>query len=185
MTRTDPHDPDYVPPYTGQDGRDVGSGDRFGGDLYALYSAGQLHIPTTAGHYSQAAAELHYVQALLESIASQLPHPVGHAIARRAEDVYDALRLSTKRLYDAGETLVLIADDYAKTDQEARDQFAGLLERDASLFDNPPARHDPPRPGDPPTVDPDDVPEEEDLDQILEDADIEDQLADDDAEEED
>ena len=174
----DPQSPGYVPQYTGAPGN-YGHGTEMGADLYALYFAGQLKIPTTAGHYSAAVTTLHWISGAFSGIAFDLGHPVVHRIVTAMRDLEDAMRLSTKRLYAAGDGLVQIADTYAATDQGARDEFAELLRRpdNAPLFQNPPGTHLPPEELDPTGEPPEDLPGSEDeIEEILQDAGIQDEL---------
>ena len=52
--------------------RDLGSGTRFGADVYELHEAGHVAFPDLAELYSHAATELHHVHGLLSGIASRL-----------------------------------------------------------------------------------------------------------------
>ncbi|MCW2790968.1 MAG: hypothetical protein JWO76_66, partial [Nocardioides sp.] len=101
----DPHAPGYEPSYTGAPGN-YGSGKELGADLYALYFAGQVKIPTTAGHYSEAVSSLHWISGTFANIAFDLGHPVAHRIVAAMQDLEDAMRVSTTRLFDAGNDLV-------------------------------------------------------------------------------
>lgn len=175
---SDPTQPNYVPTYTGAGG-DYGKGDEFGIDLFAVYKAGLLHIPTTAGHYAGAVTQMHAIADMLGDIASDLEHVAGWGTRSMARDVADAMRVTTNRLYDAGAALVGIADTYQATDRDASDQFAAMLvdPQHAPMFDQVPPRVTPPAEDDP--ADPSVLPEPPDdlqdaLDEMLDDAGIED-----------
>lgn len=183
MSSSDPRDPDYLPTYTGAPGN-YGKGDEFGIDLYAVYHAGVLKIPTTAGHYSSAVTQLHAIIGMMDGIAGELDHVAGWGMKSQTEAVCDAMRVTTSRMYDAGDALVEIVDTYAATDQAARDEFATLLEdpTNAGMFEQIPPRVDPPAETDPPDPSVLPVPPEESeeaLDDILEDAGIDDPREDD------
>jgi hypothetical protein len=175
----DPHSPDYVPPEASGTGTQ-GKGTEFGADLYALYYAGQLQIPTTAGHYSEAVGTLHWISGTFAGIAGDLAHSAGDHVLANMRDLEHAMRASTRRLYDAADALVSIADRYAATDGAASDEFTRLLGRkeNGQLFDNPPGTHLPPG-ADDPVGDPPDLPADEtELQEILDDAGIEDAVTD-------
>lgn len=174
----DPHSPDYVPRYTGAPG-DYGSGAELGADLYQLYYAGQLKIPTTAGQYAEAVTALHWASKTFADMAWDLPHPVGQRIKDQMYDLEEAMRISTNRLYAAGDALVDIADTYAKTDEAASTEFGRLLNdpTNSPMFDHPPATITPPNESDPAGDPPEDLPTSEgEIEDILDDAGIEDQL---------
>lgn len=179
---TDPHSPSYVPQYTGASG-DYGSGTEFGGDLFALYTAGQLTIPATAGHYSAAASQLHWIVGTFQGIASDLGHSAGDHVVANMQDLSDAMRLTTDRLYVAGDALVEIADRYAQTDEGAAAEFGLLLDlpENAPMFENPPVTTPPPGPDDPIGPTPDLPQDNGELDDLIEEAGLEDELAEDEA----
>lgn len=173
----DPTRPGYVPSYEGQDSRDLGGGTRFGGDLYDLYAAGQVYLPDVAGVYSAAASEIHYIQAQWSDISARLASFGAIKVGQELDRVFDALALNSKRLYDAGEALVVQADDFARTDDDAAGEFARLLRKNEAMFASPPPRRDPPRPEDPPTTTTPAPPDETSVEDLLADAGIEDELA--------
>lgn len=169
----DPSSPGYTPKYTGAPGN-YGTGKEFGADLLDLYKAGQIHIPTTAGHYSEAVTQLHWAHSQLAQVAGLLGHTSADQTKARLEDVRDAMRVTTNRLYRAGTALVAMADQYAKTDEGACTEFNHLKKEQQSEFAHPPGHHPPPSPTDPPGTRPEIPDNDDELDDVLKDAEIED-----------
>lgn len=144
--------------------RDVGSGARFGADVYELYEAGQVAFPDLAAAYSHGATELHHVAHLLRGIASRLDHAGGRGVARRAEQLYDACATTSRRLHLIGEALVLMAGDFRRADVAAAEAFERLATEHRDLLSSATVWTPPPRPSDSPAPRPDDVPDDADLD---------------------
>ena len=129
--------------------RDLGSGTRFGADVYELHEAGHVAFPDLAELYSHAATELHHVHGLLSGIASRLGRSGGWAVAAQAEQAYDAARVTAHRLHRTGEALVELADDFRRTDEGAGDAFRRLAREHRHLLASAARWSPPPAPGDP------------------------------------
>jgi hypothetical protein len=126
-------------------------GQRFGAHLYYLYRAGRNEIPAVAALYSELTRRVHHLTASMHGQFDLPGQVVGRAHRRILElrdEVHDVLRKTTLRLEEAGAALVVIADRYAATDEEAAAHFAALLDRNADDF-----RHHPPIVPTPPAVD--------------------------------
>jgi|GEM_PF-2239546 len=136
-----------VPPR--HQGSDLGSGTRFGADVYELYEAGRVAFPDLAELYSHAATELHHVHGLLRGIASRLSGSGGWAVAAQAEQAYDAARVTAHRLHRTGEALVELADDFRRTDDVAAQAFRRLTHEHRHLLASAARWSPPPGPGDP------------------------------------
>ena len=99
--------------------RDLGSGARFGADVYELFEAGRVAFPDLASLYTDAADELHQVTHALRGIAGRLGHVGARGVAARAEELYDAAATTSRRLHLTGEALLLLADEFRRTDDAA------------------------------------------------------------------
>ena len=132
-----------------QQDRDLGSGSRFGADVYELYEAGHVAFPDLAELYSHAATELHHVHGLLTGIARRLGRSGGWAVADQAEQVCDAARVTAHRLHRTGEALVELADDFRRTDDGAAHAFRRLTREHRDLLSSAAAWSPPPGSGDP------------------------------------
>lgn len=146
---------------------DLGSGQRFGADVYELYEAGQVAFPELAAAYGQAASQLHYVTFLLQGIAGRLDHVGAWGVASQAEQVYDAAAATSRRLHLTGEALVQLADDFRRTDESAAEAFHHLVIEHRDLLSSAPAWLPPPRPDDLPDFCPQDLPDEAGLGALL------------------
>lgn len=151
-----------------QPGRDLGSGERFGADVYELYEAGQVAFPDLAAAYGHGASELHYVTYLLSGIAGRLDHAGATAVARQAEHVYDALATTCRRLHLTGEALVLLARDFRRTDETTAVTFDHLVDEHSDLLSSAPRWTPPPGPTDRPDLGPRDLPDEAGLGAMVE-----------------
>ena len=152
--RNDPSSPDYNPQYTGEsDDGDVGSGSDFGADLYFLYYAGRVSMPEAAAVWSQASTTIHGVApyvARMAATAGELDPLIGIC-----ETLQVGFVKTSDHLRQAAEAMVVIADDYVRTDEEAEENFnlwrnelAPLEERND--LDGPtPTIPEPTRPGEP------------------------------------
>jgi hypothetical protein len=133
-----PFQPGYVPRVDPTDQRDVGQGRELGADLYALYRAGRAEIPDIAALYSEMTSSVHDVTQRLSFLGSSVGNPDAFAVIGELRDqLHVALRRTTVAMRDTATALVRIADDYARTDQAARDEFARLLRDNAASFDSP------------------------------------------------
>lgn len=177
----DPYHPSWRPEYTGDDSLgEVGRGDGFGADLYALWRAGRKLLPAIATKYAEMCGETHRTQTPSQYLFTP-PHPHDssrsggmepvHALLEEMRDELQiALRESAINMRDTGTALVRIANLYAATDEEAAEAFADLVDkfivkqREDSRVPNPadpssgdprgyllpPDVPDPPAPDDPP-----------------------------------
>jgi len=152
---TDPYGPGYHPDNQGTRPNlgDVGHGNQFGLDLYALYRAGRVHFPDQAARFSELASSAQYAGSSIKDVQSSAGYPPPLAtILDLRERLHNAIYQMTLALRDIGPVLVKVADDYAATDQAARDAFNGKIDsvEEAPQYDTPPATvPDPPRPDEP------------------------------------
>jgi len=151
----DPYAPDYHPDDHGTRPNlgDVGHGNQFGLDLYALYRAGRLHFPEQAARFSGLASDAQYAGSAITDVQSAAGHPPSLAkILDLRERLHNAIYQMTIALRDIGPVLVKVADDYAATDQAARDAFDAQLGSvsEKGKYDDPPVTvPEPPRPDEP------------------------------------
>jgi len=167
----DPYDPDYRPEYRGPDETlgDVGSGSRFGVDLYHLYYAGRQRLPHIADLYATMTEQVHRTQSYSRAEFTRPNgglHPAHALWMELRDELQEILRQSAINFWDTGVALVQTANDYARTDEEAARAFANTLEKSEGVFPitelppapNPPAPGDhrplPPRPGEEPGGEP-------------------------------
>nr|MDT0660638.1 hypothetical protein [Micromonospora sp. DSM 115978] len=148
---TDPNEPGWRPGYTGNGNLgDVGSGDRLGAHLYYLYRAGRIELPRIAALYADLTMRIHRLAPTLQSQVD-LPRQGINAAHRRLlelrAEVQDVLRQTSLAMSDVGAALILTADAYASTDQEAAAEFTSLMNGDAADFRRPT-----PPPPEPPAV---------------------------------
>jgi hypothetical protein len=138
----DPYDPGWRPNHTGPDESvgDVGTGPGFGADLYQLYRAGRLLLPEIAMRYYELATALQDTQgtslAAFTAIGDRDPaHRVWIDVRDELQEVF---RTSSINFRDTGEALVEIADRYARTDSEAADRMADLLDQNDDQYQSEP-----------------------------------------------
>lgn len=151
----DPYDPDYRPEYRGPDETlgDVGSGSRFGVDLYHLYYAGRQRLPHIADLYATMTEQVHRTQSYSRAEFTRPNgglHPAHALWMELRDELQEILRQSAINFWDTGVALVQTANDYARTDEEAARAFANTLEKSEGVFpitELPPAPN-PPAPGD-------------------------------------
>lgn len=151
----DPYDPDYRPEYRGPDETlgDVGSGSRFGVDLYHLYYAGRQRLPHIADLYATMTEQVHRTQSYSRAEFTRPNgglHPAHALWMELRDELQEILRQSAINFWDTGVALVQTANDYARTDEEAARAFASTLEKSEGVFpitELPPAPN-PPAPGD-------------------------------------
>ena len=151
----DPYGPGYHP--DGQGTRpnlgDVGHGDQFGLDLYALFRAGRLHFPEQAARFSGLASDAQSAGSSIKDVQSAAGYPSSLAkILDLRERLHNAIFKMTVSPTEIGPVLVKVADDYAATDQAARDAFNGQIDSvaEAPQYTSPPVTvPDPPRPDEP------------------------------------
>lgn len=151
----DPTSPTYAPAFTGEtDDGDVGSGQDFGTSLYLLYAAGRVHLPDTADAYARAASAIHDIEPLLARVVDYTGGYLDKLLQVR-DDLQVGFYKTSTHLSEAAEALVVIADDYVRTDEEAADSFTQWRTRlappaERSALDAPtPAPPDPPMLNDP------------------------------------
>lgn len=150
----DPTEPGWRPEYRGDSSLgDVGSGEDFGAALYELYRAGRNLLPELATVYSELTTEVDSVRGPMTSSFS-LPNR-GISLAHRLlmdlrDEVHLAFRQTSVRVHEVGDALVVIADMYAATDQEAADEFARLIDENPELYKDPPPAVPEPPPVEPP-----------------------------------
>ena len=67
---SDPYGPGYHPDATGTRPNlgDVGNGNQFGLDLYALYRAGRVHFPEQAARFSGLASDAQYAGSAITGV---------------------------------------------------------------------------------------------------------------------
>lgn len=153
-------------------GHDLGSGQRFGADVYELYEAGQVAFPDLAAAYGHGASELHYVTYLLNGIAGRLDHVGAWGVAHQADQLYDAFAATSRRLHLTGEALVQLAGDFRRTDETASETFRHLVAEHRDLLVSAPSWTRPPRPNDRPDLGPRFLPDEAGLGGMVQDAGI-------------
>lgn len=151
----DPYGSDYHPDDQGSrpDLGDVGSGNQFGLDLYALYRAGRVHFPEQAARFSGLASDAQYAGSSIQDVqsAAGYPPPLAKILDLR-ERLHNAIYQMTLSLKDIGPVLVHVADDYAATDEAARTAFNNQIGSvaEAPQYTTPPVTvPDPPRPDEP------------------------------------
>jgi hypothetical protein len=139
---TEPTDPGWRPEYTGDTSLgNVGSGRRLGAHLYYLYRAGRNEIPGVAAIYGDLTRQVTWIRDAMRELFD-LPGRGMTAAHTRLLDLHretsDVLRLTCLRMQEVGEALVKTADSYARTDEEAADEFSRLLDKDADDYRTPP-----------------------------------------------
>ena len=151
----DPYGPGYHPDNQGTRPNlgDVGHGNQFGLDLYALYRAGRVHFPEQAARFSGLATNAQYAGSSIKDVQTSAGYPPPLAkILDLRERLHNALYQMTTALRDIGPVLVKLADDYAATDQAARAAFNGKIDSvaEAPQYTSPPVTvPEPPRPEEP------------------------------------
>jgi hypothetical protein len=139
---TDPIEPGWRPDYTGDTSLgNVGSGERLGAHLYYLYRAGRNEIPGVAAIYADLAAQVHWTLGAMHELFD-LPGRGMTTAHARLQDLHletsDVLGKTCLRMREVGEALVKTADSYARTDEEAAEEFARLLDENADDYRNSP-----------------------------------------------
>src|SRR5690606_35672031 len=138
----DPYDPDYRPEYRGPDETlgDVGSGSRFGVDLYHLYYAGRQRLPHIADLYATMTEQVHRTQSYSRAEFTRPNgglHPAHALWMELRDELQEILRQSAINFWDTGVALVQTANDYARTDEEAARAFANTPEKSEGVFPIP------------------------------------------------
>lgn len=152
--------------------RDLGSGPRFGADVYELHEAGQVAFPDLAAVYSRAAAELHDVTHLLNGIAARLDHVGVWGVSAQAEVLYETAAATSRRLHLTGEALVSMAAEFRVSDEAAATTFRQLTGEHRDVLLAGPTWSPPPRPDDLPDWGPRDLLGDDGLDEALAEAGI-------------
>lgn len=145
MSTDDPYSPDYDPPNSGPGPGvgDVGSGTEMGLDLGPLYKAGRLTMPTLASLYSKYTSACDDDTGPIGEQRGKVGYSGGsavYAIMDLHAELQLALRRTTYVVKDVGETLVQIADDYARTDEAAAAGFDHYLSTIRGDLSAPPVK---------------------------------------------
>lgn len=98
-------------------------GSELGVELSELYHAGTYLLPEVADEYRGAKVSTPYSPSAATSRGSALGDDPGAALDKFAQQILKALGTTEKRLTDVGAALVLCANEYAATDEAARDTF--------------------------------------------------------------
>lgn len=122
---SDHYDADDLAPYDPNSPVEgVGSGPGMGANLYYLYKAGQIEMPSIAQRYL---GFTHLVHASASSADGYAPTAGSPAALTGLADVLDllhnALGSTVTSVRDCGVVLSQIAQDYASTDDEAAEAF--------------------------------------------------------------
>lgn len=123
----DPYSPDYAPEADGESALgDVGSGREFGADLYRLYFAGRVSLPDTATAYEEIANTVYNSRAPLSYVISQGFTELSRVLSAQ-EDLNFGLARTSQNCHRAGIALVAIANEFARTDDDAAQRFNEYL----------------------------------------------------------
>lgn len=133
----DPNAADWQPSYAGPDPAlgDVGSGRGFGADTYQLYKAGRLHLPQIAQQYHDLTQLVHRTHGPSHRVFEVNGYVErAHRLWMQLRDeLQEILRESCLTFEETAAALVTIADTYVRTDQEAQQRMAGLMDADSDL----------------------------------------------------
>jgi hypothetical protein len=118
----------------------VGRGRQFGADLHRLYLAGKVHLPAFAITYSDSTVKLSQAGTSLQSAATAIPDLVALSrLEQLRKELQNAMRTTAISVYDGGAAVAKIAEDYSRTDLEARSAFERLNNVNRTEIDQAPA----------------------------------------------
>lgn len=159
---SDPMAPGWRPEFTGDTSLgDVGTGGKFGVDLYVLYRAGRNELPQIARVYAYLTTVVHHTEAAMQALfqTNAGMYPALQQILELRADVHEVLRRSCLRMDQVGGALVEIANLYAATDEAAAAAFGAELDKvedpnngsdeAKNWLPRPPSVREPPEVGDP------------------------------------
>jgi hypothetical protein len=124
----DPYSPDYSPTADGGSTEgDPGSGQTFGADLYHLYYAGRVSLPDTAASYAGIGNDVYTVRGQIQGLVDAGIFEVNRLLTVQ-QNLNDGFAKTAEHCEIAGQALVTMANDYARTDEDALQEFNRLLE---------------------------------------------------------
>lgn len=146
-----PDQPGWQPPPANRTNPGYGAyghGPEFGADIFALYRAGRIKLPAMASKYSSLTSSVHDFQQQLNFLGGSVGNERAFTSLESIRELLQyASRSTTQALEASGETLVAVADEFLRTDEEARDKFDHLMKENlgGDAFDRPsPVVPDPP-----------------------------------------
>jgi hypothetical protein len=107
------------------------SGKDLGADLYGLYTAGKDYLPSAAGQYREASRLIAADLTLMFRRSDLLGGPYGPAHGAWTalhREMHRILAETADNLDSVGEALCLAAQQYARTDAAAADEFRRLIQ---------------------------------------------------------
>jgi len=121
-------------------------------DLRALLRAGRVHFPDLADELSGIAAELNTLTSTLDTQSALCSDPPSFSeLLGVNHDIYAAVRRCVLTMNDCGTALVNVAENFAASDDVARQQMDQLRHSMPGLANDQPA---PAAPEPPPMADP-------------------------------